>query len=191
MSSTQKPSGLIRSPQETGLAILSKDVILKEQDRLEVITHIGKLLNRLGKLYLVPGFTEEHSVILAEWVYDNYKYEELSLVTKCLNNPPTTKDEQGRTENNWRLTPDRIQKWMQIELEKIAEEREEENKKLKDSFKEPLPDINYESYKQRIANGEALQDEPKKKGLGFDDPEYIKFKNERLKNSLVPNGGNK
>src|SRR5690242_6503034 len=107
----QKPSEIIRSHQQTGLAILSKDVILKEQDPKEVTKHIAILLNRLGKLYLIPGFTEENAVILAEWVYDNYKFEELKIVTRCLNNPPTTKDEQGRTETNWRLTPDRIQKW--------------------------------------------------------------------------------
>lgn len=175
----QKQSEVIRSQQQTGLTILSKDVILKEQDPKEVIKHIAVLLNRLGKLYLIPGFTEENAVILAEWVYDNYQYEELKIVTRCLNNPPTTHDEQGRVENNWRLTPDRIQKWMQIELEKLALDRENENKKLKESFKEPLPGIDYESYKQRINQGLALQDEKKK--TGFEDPEYLKFKAERMK----------
>jgi len=71
---------------------------------------------------------------------------------------------------------------MQIELERLAEEREKENKKYKETFKEPIPDINYEAYKQRIANGEALKDEPKKHG--FDDPEYQKFKLERMKKSM-------
>lgn len=172
-------SEVTRSQSQTGLAILSKDVILKEQDPKEVTKHIAVLLNRLGKLYLIPGFTEEHAVILAEWVFDNYQYEELKIVTKCLNNPPTTHDEQGRVESNWRLTPDRIQKWMQIELERLAEEREKENKKFKEQFKEPIPDIDYEAYKKRIASGQALQDEPKK--TGFEDPEYLKFKAERMK----------
>lgn len=139
------------------------------------------MLNRLGKLYLIPGWTEENAVILAEWVYDNYKFEQLSVVTKCLNNPPATTDENGRVENNWRLTPDRIQKWMSIHLESISVKLEEENKLYKETFKEPLPEINYESFKQRIENGTALQDEKK---TGFNDPEYLKFKEERFKKSL-------
>lgn len=183
----QKPSEITHSRQQTGLAILSKDVILKEQDPKEVTKHIAVLLNRLGKLYLIPGFTEENAVILAEWVYENYKFEELKIVTRCLNNPPTTHDEQGRIETNWRLTPDRIQKWMVIELEKIAAERERENEKYKEQFKEPLPDINYDAYKKRIASGEALKDEPKTTGTGFDDPEYVKFKLERMK-AKIKNG---
>lgn len=156
---------------------MSKDVILKEQDSKEVIKHLALLLNRLGKLYLIPGWNEENAVILAEWVYDNYKFEQLSVVTKCLNNPPHTE------ENNWRLTPDLIQKWMAIELEKVAQQREEENKKYKDQFKEPLPEINYDSFKKRIENGTALQDEKKK---GWQDPEYLKFKEERMRQNLKP-----
>lgn len=172
----QKQSEVIRSHQQTGLAILSKDVILKEQDSKEVIKHLALLLNRLGKLYLIPGWTEENAVILAEWVYDNYKFEQLSVVTKCLNNPPHT------SENNWRLTPDLIQKWMAIELEKVALKLEEENEQYKQSFKEPLPNIDYESFKQRIENGTALQDEKKK---GFNDPEYQKFKAERMRTQTL------
>lgn len=170
-----KQSEVIRSHQQTGLAILSKDVILKEQDSKEVIKHLALLLNRLGKLYLIPGWTEENAVILAEWVYDNYKFEQLSVVTKCLNNPPRTE------ENNWRLTPDLIQKWMAVELEKVSMRLEEENKLYKETFKEILPEINYDSFKKRIENGTALQDENKK---GFNDPEYLKFKEERFKKSL-------
>jgi len=174
----QKQSEVIRSQQQTGLAILSKGVILKEQDSKEVIKHLALLLNRLGKLYLIPGWSEENAVILAEWVFDNYKYEQLEVVTKCLNNPPQTPD------NNWRLTPDLIQKWMKIELEKVAEERENENKKLKEDFKDPLPNIDYASYAKRIEEGKALnEDKPKH---WSQDEGYQKFRNERLQKSLKP-----
>jgi hypothetical protein len=158
---------------------LSKSAILKEQDSKEVIKHIAGLLDRLGKLYLIPGWTLEHAVILSEWVFDNYKFEELETVTKCLNNPPQTLDENGKIENNWRLTPDRIQKWMSVQLDKVAAERENDLKKYKQLGTEVLPSVDYESYKKRIAEGTALQDEHK--GHWSQDPKYLELKAERYK----------
>jgi hypothetical protein len=179
------PSEITRSQQQTGLQKLSESVILKEQNRESVIIFVAQLINRLGKLYQIPGSSDEHSVILAEWVYDNYKFESLEAVKECLRNPPETFDEQGRKENNWRLTPDRIQKWMTVILEREAIKREKENEKLKLDFKDELPMIDYESYKKRIENGEALRYEPKIEqqaaNAGFMDEGYLKFKKERLK----------
>jgi len=166
--------------------ILSKDVILKEQpDRLEVIKTIAGVIDRLGKLYLIPGWTQENAVILAEWVFDNYKYEALEDVISCLKNPPQTTDEHGRIESNWRLTPDRIQKWMAVQLEKTAMQRESEHNKVKNSFKEPIPDIDYKAYAKRIEEGKALQDDKSK--LWYEDPEYKKFKAERMQQQLIQN----
>jgi hypothetical protein len=162
-----------------------------------VIIFVAQLINRLGKLYQIPGSSDEHCVILAEWVYDNYKFESLEAVKECLRNPPETFDEQGRKENNWRLTPDRIQKWMTVTLEREAIKREKENEKLKLDFKDELtPPSEQEDYaeyykrfyggfKERIDNGEALKDEPKIEqqaaNAGFMDEGYLKFKKERLK----------
>jgi hypothetical protein len=169
----------IRSQQQTGLTTLSKDVILKEQDRNEVIKRVAHAVNRLGKLFQVPGWSEESAVILSEWIYDNYKYESLEAVELCLTNPPIGNDP------TWRLTPDTIQKWMAVQLEKEAIKREKENEKLKLDFKEELPLIDYEAYKLRIEKGEALRDEPKIEqqaaNAGFMDEGYLKFKAERAK----------
>lgn len=183
----QKPSELIHSQQQTGLTTLSKGVILKEQpDSKEVIKLIAYQLNRLGKLYLIPNFTEEHAVILSEWVYDNYKFDTLDTVIDCLKNPPETYDEHGNKENNWRLTPDRIQKWMAVKLETVAIQRESEHNKTKQIGVEPLPKVDYESFKKRLAEGTALKDQ--RAAAWYEDPEYQKFKAERMKKQILENG---
>lgn len=183
----QKPSELIHSHQQTGLTTLSKGVILKEQpDSVEVIKVIAHNLNRLGKLYLIPNFSEENAVILAEWVYDNYKFESLETVIECLKNPPETFDEHGNKENNWRLTPDRIQKWMAVKLETVSIQRETEHNKTKQIGIEPLPKVDYESFKQRLAEGTALKEH--KPAAWYEDPEYQKFKAERMKAQVLKTG---
>jgi len=75
-------------------------------------------LLRLVKLYQIPNFDEMSAVLLAEWIFDNYRFDSFKTVRACLQNPPQT------GEKNWRLTPDTIQEWMAIELEKEAAERE-------------------------------------------------------------------
>lgn len=119
-------------------------MVLAEQDRGQTIKLICFLLQRLSKLYQLPNWTDENALILAEWIFDNYKFDSLDDVITCLKNPPATGNK------NWRLTPDTIQEWMTITLEKRADTRENEVKKLKESFKEPLPDIDYEAFKKKI-----------------------------------------
>lgn len=57
---------------------------------------------------------------------DNYKFETLETIKSCLKNPPPTKDP------NWRLTPDTINSWFAVELEKQAEQLENEHQKQKE-----------------------------------------------------------
>lgn len=177
-------SEVTRSQSQTGLVTLSKDVILKEQDHKEVIKRIALALRRLGTLFQVPGFSDENAVILAEWVYDNYKFESLEAVEECLRNPPDTFDENGKKEINWRLTPDRIKQWMSVQLEKEAIKREKENEKLKQDFKEELPVVDYEKFKARLAKGEALKEPTAAEKSGFTDEGYLKFKAERLRKQI-------
>lgn len=183
----QKPSELIHSQQQTGLTTLSKGVILKEQpDSVEVIKVIAHNLNRLGKLYLIPNFSEENAVILAEWVYDNYKFESLETVIECLKNPPETFDEHGNKENNWRLTPDRIQKWMAVKLETVAIQREAEHNKTKQLGMDPLPKVDYDSFRKRLEEGTALKDN--KPAPWYEEDGYQKFKAERMKQQALEKG---
>ena len=126
--------------QQTGLMNYSnQELILKEcSDKTSGLKHIAVLLQRLAKLYQIPNWGEENAVMLAQWIFENYKYETFKMVTECLYNPPKTENK------NWRLTPDTIQEWMALQLDKEAERREKEHQKLKQAeLSEPivLPDF--------------------------------------------------
>lgn len=117
----QAPSEL-----ETALRSISVTKILKEQDEAAVITIIASQLKRLIRLYQIPNVAG-NEVELADWIYENYKYEEFALVYSVLKNPPATDDK------NWRLTPDTIRTWMAQELENAAVQRENEHQRMKSS----------------------------------------------------------
>jgi hypothetical protein len=110
---------------------------LKEHDNKETKKMIALLIQRLSKLYQIPNWTEENAIMLTEWIFENYKYETMDVISKVLTNPPNT----GK--QNWRLTPDTIQEWMSIELEKQAEQREKDWEKEKK--KELAPPENQDS----------------------------------------------
>lgn len=153
--------------QSQGLTKLSRtELVLADQDKSQTITLIAYLLQRLSKLYQLTNWTEENAVFLAEWIYDNYKFDSLDDIIKCLRNPPHTENKQ------WRLTPDTIKEWMKIILEERAEKREVENKKLKDTFKEPLPDVDYDAFKAKIETEGLPNEEPEKET----DHQYEKFR---------------
>jgi hypothetical protein len=144
-------------------------MVLAEQDKGQTIKLICFLLQRLSKLYQLPNWSDENALILAEWIFDNYKFDSLDDVITCLKNPPSTGNK------NWRLTPDTIQEWMGIILEKRSEARENENKKLKESFKEQLQEIDYEKFKAKI-DETGIPGEKKRET----DSEYEKFRMEYL-----------
>lgn len=153
-----------------GLTKLSKtDLVLAEQDKGQTITLLSYLLQRLSKLYQLTNWTEENAVFLAEWIFDNYKYDPLDDVITCLRNPPHTENKQ------WRLTPDTIKEWMKIILTERAEKRETENERMKEAFKDPLKEIDYSAFKTKI-EAEGLPNEKKKEV----DPQYEKFRMEYL-----------
>lgn len=70
-------------------------------------------------LYQVSNWSLEHSATLAGWVYDNYKGYRINDVIQCLKDPPTVMKKDGEIENQWRLTPDTINKWMEIQIGKV------------------------------------------------------------------------
>lgn len=142
---------------------------------------------RLQKLYQVPNFDTDNAVYLAEWIYENYQWDHLDTIMTVLKNPPTTQDERGNTESNWRLTPDRIQRWMTVILDKKAAEREAEHNKLKASSKEKLPDVDYESFRKRLEEGTALREVKSDAWLKGDDA-YGKFRAQRLQKEIQKEG---
>lgn len=144
-------------------------MVLAEQDKGQTIKLVCFLLQRLAKLYQLPNWTDENALILSEWIFDNYKFDSLDDVITCLKNPPSTGSKQ------WRLTPDTIQEWMAIILEKRSEKREIENEKLKETFKDQLPTVDYEAFKTKIEN-EGIPGEKKRET----DSDYEKFRLEYL-----------
>lgn len=163
--------------QSQGLTKLSKtDLVLAEQDKGQTIRLVSYLLQRLSKLYQLPNWTEDNAVFLAEWIFDNYKYDSLDDVITCLRNPPPTENKQ------WRLTPDSIKEWMKIILEARAEKREAENKKLKEAFKDPLPEVDYDAFKKKI-EVEGLPGEVEE----VSDPQYEKFRLDYLVKKQLEN----
>lgn len=100
------------------------------------------------------------SVLLAEWICENYKFDSFKRVKACLQNPPRTE------EKNWRLTPDTIREWMATELEKEAAERERINNLYKSKDADELhqvPDLPdhvnqlIEDYKNQLAGPKGIR----------------------------------
>lgn len=137
------------------------EIILSEQpDKKLLIAEISSLLLRLVKLYQIPNFDEMSSVLLAEWICENYKFDSFKRVKACLQNPPRTE------EKNWRLTPDTIREWMATELEKEAAERERINNLYKSKDADELhqvPDLPdhvnqlIEDYKNQLAGPKGIR----------------------------------
>jgi hypothetical protein len=140
-------------------------LVLAEQDKSQTIKLISYLLQRLSKLYQLTNWTEDNAVFLAEWIYDNYKFDSLDDIITCLKNPPHTEHKQ------WRLTPDTIQEWMSIILTKRAEQREIENEKMKEGFRDKIEQIDYDAFKKKIET-EGLPNDKKREV----DSEYENFK---------------
>lgn len=100
---------------------LKPGAILRSQgDKDKTIMMISLLLMKVATLYQIPNWGESQSVVLADWIYQNFQYDKLESIVKTLNNPPIDDDK------NWRLTPDTIQSWMAIELERESAKREKE-----------------------------------------------------------------
>lgn len=155
-------------------------VILKEQPKPDSVQLIADLLSRLARLYQIPNWTPLASVELAEWTYDNYKFEGPETIIKALTNPPAGSD------RTWRLTPDTIAEWITKELEALAVEREREALKLKEVVREELPGIDYNAFQKRILKEGIPKDEPAKERVKsmFEDPEYLKVKDQYVREKI-------
>lgn len=155
------------------------------------------MIHRLGKLWMVNGWTEENAVLLAEWVADEYKFEPMGLIESVLKNPPITKDRHGDDEKNWKLNPDTIRRWMAEAMESQAAKREAEHQRAKDSFNDPLPVVKvaseaeykehytkfYSGFIQRQEDGTALREVKSDPWLKGDDG-FSKFKAQRMKKEM-------
>ncbi len=137
--------------------ILPHKVINEQPDKIAVQREIATLLERVVILYQIPNWGSKNAIILSEWIMDNYKFETLETIKKCLKNPPPTKDP------NWRLTPDTINAWFAYELEKQAEALELEHQKRKEQELRLalLPDNNIETTPEQRAKIDAMLEDYK------------------------------
>ena len=74
----------------------------------------------MASLYQIKDFGPQNALLLSEWIYENYKYEQLETVIECLRAP------NSRGDKIWRLTPDVIQSWFMAYLDKLSNARERE-----------------------------------------------------------------
>jgi hypothetical protein len=146
-------------------------VLRAQPDKTAAFTLIALSLDRLVKLYQIPGWSKENSEFLAEWIFDKYECDPLDLILNTLKSPPDI------DVTAWRLTPDTVSKWMTIALEKKSRQLEQENALMKPEVKEELPGINYESFKSRLVDG-CLPDN--KEIPWCKKPEYLEYKQKYL-----------
>lgn len=132
---------------------------------------------------MINNWTEENAVLLAEWTANEYRFEEMGMIEIILQNPPVKKDRHGDDEPNWKLNPDTIRRWMSDVMEQRAATRESEHQKLKSSFNDPLPVVDYESFKKRLEAGTALREIKSDPWLKGDDA-YSKFRAQRLQKEI-------
>lgn len=165
MSFIQRQQQPAPSEFEIALKSISVGSILKEQaNEAAVITVMTAQIKRLVRLYQIPGFVAGQDVELADWIYENYKFEPFSLVYSVLQNPPPIHDENGNITTSWRLTPDTVRKWMISALEDQATRRENDHQRLKSpKIVVPIEGLN-EVYKKLAAdNLKKYEAEQKKK----------------------------
>lgn len=137
--------------------------VLIELPQESVIKVLCASLLRLAKMYQIKDFDTETAVLNAHWITQNYKYEQLQTVTKCLENPPSTGDKI------WRITPDVIQDWFRAYLDRVYAEQERQihNQKFTEE-PEGDPDPRLEEWLKELDNNEAVrpitEEEVKKEG---------------------------
>lgn len=148
-------------------------LIRHQPDKKATIEQIAKMLIQLAKLYQVPNFDGENAVLLSNWIVNNYQYEPLNVVIDCLINPPHT------GENNWRLTPDTIQKWLAIRLEEHVIKREKEYQKEKERLRilESSTPPNFPDFDKLLAGTWYSQ---AKREENFDEEKYKELKKDYL-----------
>lgn len=116
---------------------------LKLQDQALLMTNICDLLDRIAKIYQIPNYDYEvNSILLAEWILDEYKHYDLNLVQETLRNPPKLNDQA------WRLTPDTIRDWIDLKRNKEADLKiKQESEKRQSNDFENTDDLSPETRK--------------------------------------------
>lgn len=130
---------------------LRPGTVLREQPQADVCKQLCALLNRLGKLYAIPNWDADSALLLAEWIMEEYKFEQIETVVKALGSPQV-----NTADKTWRLTPDVIAKWVELEIDRQAAKTEKE--KHNEGFKEvknEWPEERLKEWKELISEVEV------------------------------------
>lgn len=115
--------------QETSVTLISKpNTVLRELPKADVIKALCDQLDQTAKLFSIPNWDQITSVLLAEWILENYHSDTFETIFRALKKPRIT-------EKVWRLTPDTLTDWISSQIEHEAEQREKaiHNERVKES----------------------------------------------------------
>jgi len=172
----QEQSGLARSQSGLMTSSTEKSIILKEQtDKKEVLKNLVYLLNRIAKLYQIPNFDNENSVLLASWIYETYQYDQFDTIENALTNPKPLDN------NAFRLTPDIVAQWISIELDNKAMKLEQEHQKNKSKTIEFTAPENISKETETMIQDYLNTLSGHKMVQAMTDADVIKYGQERLK----------
>jgi len=108
---------------------------LKNLDTRLLMEELCKALDRLAVIYQIPNYDPKvNSILLAEWILENYQHHDLALVQEALRNPPRLSETNDHT---WRLTPDSISGWIDYTRIKRANQREVEESRKRQEEAQP------------------------------------------------------
>ena len=97
---------------------------------------------KLAKIYQIPNFDNTNAELLAEWLMEEYKHQDLDLIQETLRNPPRLNDQA------WRLTPDTLREWIDLTRIKRADLKiKEESQKRQETINENMAQLSLETQK--------------------------------------------
>lgn len=102
---------------------------------------IFMLVMRLSKMYQIPNFDNINGELLADWIFEEYQHHNLQIVLDSLRKGPPSHDP------SWRLTPDTLRTWIELERIKVATARDVEESRKRQEIEVKLEEISPETQK--------------------------------------------
>lgn len=111
-------------------------------------------LDRIAKLYQIPNYDlTVNSMLLSEWIMEEYQHHDLELILETLRKPPVLNDQ------TWRLTPDTLKTWIDLKrterendrIKKESEQRQQKSVQNQDLSEETVRLV--EEFKTKLKEG--------------------------------------
>jgi len=115
---------------------------IRLNDSRLVMQDLFLAIMKLAKIYQIPNFDNTNAELLAEWLMEEYKHQDLDLIQETLRNPPRLNDQA------WRLTPDTLREWIDLTRIKRADLKiKEESQKRQETINENMAQLSLETQK--------------------------------------------